>query len=207
MIKKARHHWIISPFFMWYAVWRVSRNFKPVTIVGQVKDKDLPVLIISNHVSWWDGFWLQYLNQAIFKRRLHFMMLEEQLTRFWFFNHAGGYSVRKGSRSILESLNYTLDLLSDKRNLVFLFPQGEIVSSYKSHFEFEKGVSYILKNFKNPVQVIFVANLTDYFSNESPCLNIYLEEVMQDQQNKLPIEEKYNRFYQECIDNQIRIRS
>ena len=207
MIMKARHHWIVYPFFKWYAVWKVNRNFKPVSIIGEVTDKGLPVLFIANHVSWWDGFWLQYLNQSIFNRKLHFMMLEEQLRKFWFFNLSGGYSVRKSSRSLIESLNYTVELLSDRKNFVFIFPQGEIVSMHKNHFEFGKGLSYVLKNLENSVQIIFVANLTDYFSKEVPCLNIYIEEVRLAQLDNLQIETRYNQFYQECIKNQIQIRT
>ena len=207
MIMEARHHWIVYPFFKWYAVWKVKRNFKPVSIVGNVADAGMPVLVISNHVSWWDGFWLQYLNQAIFNRRLHFMMLEEQLRKFWFFNLSGGYSVRKSSRSLIDSLDYTVKLLGNRQNLVFIFPQGEIVSIYKSHVDFEKGISYILKKLENSVQIIFVVNLAEYFSNEVPSLNIYVEEVWFDQPDKLEIEARYNQFYQECIEKQTQIKS
>lgn len=207
MIMKARHHWIVYPFFKWYAVWKVTRNFQPVNIIGHVFDKGLPVLVVANHVSWWDGFWLQYLNQKLFHRKLHFMMLEEQLRKFWFFNLSGGYSVRKSSRSLIESLEYTVKLLGNNQNFVFIFPQGEIISMYKSQFEFEKGISYILKNLENPVQIIFVANLAEYFSKEIPTLNIYLEEVSFDQPEKMQIEARYNQFYQECIEKQTQIRS
>ncbi len=54
------------------------------------------------------------------------MMLEEQLRKRMYLNKSGGYSVRKGSRSILKSLDYTAELLKEKKSLVLMFPQGKI---------------------------------------------------------------------------------
>ena len=73
------------------------------------------------------------------------MMLEEQLRRHWYFNYTGGYSVKKHSRSALESIDYTAELLTDPGNVVLLFPQGEINSLYKDTFVFEKGIERMLK--------------------------------------------------------------
>ncbi len=72
-------------------------------------------------------------------------MLEEQLRKHMYLNKAGGFSVRKGSRSIVESLGYTAELLNDKNNLVLMFPQGRIESMHKQDFVFEKGIEYVLK--------------------------------------------------------------
>jgi hypothetical protein len=53
------------------------------------------------------------------------MMLEDQLKRYWFFKYTGGFSVKKKSKSITETLNYTQELLSDGKNLVLIFPHGQ----------------------------------------------------------------------------------
>ena len=143
MIVKARHHIIVYPFFQWYTLHIVSRNFKNVHISGNFHEKGLPILLIANHVSWWDGFWVSYLNLKVFKRKYHFMMLEKQLKCFPVLNKTGGYSIKKGSRTVLESLQYTAELLNDSGNAVLLFPQGKIQSMYCSF------LSYLKKELKN----------------------------------------------------------
>src|SRR4030042_3728021 len=118
MILKAHHHPIVYPFFKWLTLWKVSRKFRKVNISGNFHNKDLPLLLIANHVSWWDGFWVSYLNLKLFRRKFHFMMDEEQLAMYPFFKKTGGYSIKKGNRSILESIQYTVELLKDTGHVV-----------------------------------------------------------------------------------------
>jgi 1-acyl-sn-glycerol-3-phosphate acyltransferase len=206
MIIKAKHHKIIYPFFKNYANWKIKKHFHKVHIQGEYEEKHLPLLIISNHFSWWDGFWLNYLNTKLFRRKFHFMMLEEQLRRYWFFKYTGGFSVRKSSRSIVETIKYTSELLSDSRNIVLMFPQGEIQSLYTRSFNFEKGVESIINNTANEIQILFVANLVDYFSNPKPCLFVYLTEYKSDNFQIGKIQSSYNRFYEQCLSENQKLR-
>jgi len=205
MIIKARHHWFIYPFFKLYAVYRIGRHFNKVLVSGSFQDRDLPVLLISNHISWWDGFWAMYVNVKFLHRKFHFMMLEEQLKRFSFFINTGGYSVKKGSRSVIETLNYTLELLSDKKNMVLLFPQGKITSVYQKSIYFERGIERILKEVNGKVQIMFLANLVDYFSEEKPSLHIYLKEYVLSDFSAQKIEHEYNIFYSSSVSENILI--
>ena len=145
-----------------------------------------------------------YLNIKLLHRRFYFMMLEEQLLKFSFFINCGGYSVRKGSRSVIESINYTIELLSDKKNLVMLFPQGSITSMHNQSFHFQKGLERILKAVNGKVQIIFLANLVDFFSSEKPSLFIYLQEYNNLNNNIETIQEDYNLFYSGCVAENIR---
>ncbi len=201
MIIKARHHPILYPFIQLYTVLKIRRHFNSVLISGDFQEKNLPLLLLSNHVSWWDGFWVMYLNLKLFHRKFNFMMLEEQLRRYSIFMNTGGYSVNKGTRSIIESINYTVELLSDSNNLVLLFPQGKITSIYDRSFLFERGIERIIKEIKGKTQIIFVANLVDYFSNEKPTLYIYFKEYDLGDHKIEKIQENYSIFYSECIAN------
>jgi 1-acyl-sn-glycerol-3-phosphate acyltransferase len=199
MIIKAHHHKIIYPFFQWLTLRKISRNFENVHISGNYEEKNLPVLLIANHVSWWDGFWVSYLNLKIFRRKYHFMMLERQLKSFPVLNKTGGYSVRQGSRSVLESLQYTTDLLKDPRNAVLFFPQGRIQSMHTGFFRFEKGIEKLLDRVKNKIQVFFVVNMIDYFSHIKPELYIFFREYPAEKHDAVFLENEYNRFYSSCI--------
>jgi 1-acyl-sn-glycerol-3-phosphate acyltransferase len=203
MILKAKHNFIIYPFFKWYAGFIIKRHNSTVKITGDFKDRNLPVLLISNHISWWDGFWAMYINQKVLHRKFHFMMLEEQLRKYWFFNFTGGFSVNKSTKSIVDTLNYTSGLLKDKENMVLIFPQGEIQSLHNQNMQFEKGVERILKNKENTVQVIFLVNLVDYFSNPKPGIYFHIREYVDGAFDLKSIQQNYTKFYAESVDKQM----
>ncbi len=202
MILKAKHNIIIHPFFKRYAVWIIKRQFKPIQIIGVLNDKNLPILLISNHISWWDGFWAMYINLKVLKRKYHFMMLEDQLRKYWFFNYTGGFSVNKKSKSIIETIRYTSELLDNKENMVLIFPQGEIQTMHNQNLVFEKGLEHILKNKEGKVQIVFLANLVDYFSSPKPGIYFYIQEYKELVFDSETLQNQYNVFYSRSIENQ-----
>jgi hypothetical protein len=201
MIIKAKHNFLIYNFLKIYLLWKIRRNFHSVTISGNIEDKGMPVLVVSNHVSWWDGFWVMYFNMKVFHRKFHFMMLAEQLQKFWFFRFAGGFSVKKGSRSVTETIEHARELLVNNKNLVLLFPQGEIASIYNSTFRFSNGIERIIKGFEGRIQIIMNANLIDFHSEQKPSLYCFLSEFTKPDYSCASIEVEYNRFYKSCVDS------
>lgn len=206
MILRAKHNFIVYPFFKGYALWLIKRKFHQANIIGHFNDHKLPVLLIANHMSWWDGFWAMFLNLKILKRKFYFMMLEEQLRKFWFFNYTGGFSVNKKARSMIETLNYTAELLCDYGNMVLIFPQGEIQSMHLQSFQFEKGIQHILRGKEEKVQILFMANLVDYFSTPKPIINIYIQNYLDLSFNIADIQNCYNEFYNRCVEKQKRLK-
>ncbi len=202
MILKAKHHFLVVPFFEWYSRSSMKKHFGTIEMNGKAEDKNLPILLISNHTSWWDGFWVNYINQKLFRRKFHFMMLEEKLRNYWLFNYTGGFSVNKKSRGIIETLDYTSELLCNPDNLVLLFPQGEIQSMHTQNIQFEKGIERILRNKEHNVQIVFLVNLVDYFSNRKPGIYFYLQEYTGNAIDIQSIQDSYNLFYAESIEKQ-----
>lgn len=205
MIYKASHNTLIYSFFRVYTRWKIKRNFHGVSVRGEFNDRDLPVLLISNHFSWWDGFWAEYLNMKVFRRKFYFMMLEEQLKKNMFLNKTGGYSVKKGTASVIESLNYTAELLSDKRNVVLMFPQGKFDSMHNHSLRFEKGAGYVLGKIQNRIHIVFVANFIEYFSERKPGLITYFTEFPGDDFSTPNLEREYNTFFSACRAENIRL--
>ncbi len=203
MIIKSKHHIIVYPLYRLYTLLKIRLNFQEVVICGEFRDKNLPLLLISNHISWWDGIWIMYLNIKHFGRKFHVMMLEEQIKKFRITNMVGAYSVKKGSRSIIETLNYTNEILTDNRNMVLMFPQGEIQSVYNTIIRFEKGIERLIKENQGKIQVVFIANLIDYFSQEKPTLFIYLKEPGMELITLDAIEKEYNIFYSDSVSQNI----
>lgn len=206
MIIKAKHNIFLDPFFRFYVIRKLKKNFHSFEIKGNVEDKNLPVLLVCNHMSWWDGIWALHVNQQLFGRKYHFMMLENMLRKNWFFKYTGGFSIRKNSKSVVETFNYTAELLRNPKNMVLIFPQGEIQSMHNSDFVFEKGIEKILQRTKNEVQVIFMANFVDYFSDIKPNLWSYISDYSGEKKSE-EIQKEYNRFYRNSIINQQKIKS
>ncbi len=198
---KARHHKIIYPIFKILTRFLIRWKFAAVTIDYRFNDNQNAILIIANHISWWDGFWLEYLNLRLLKRKLHFMMLEEQLSRHWYFRYSGGYSIRKNSRSMLESLTYTTQLLQKPENMVIMFPQGKISSMHTTEFKFQKGIERIVQHVRNETQVLFVANVVEYFSRPKPSLFIYAEGFTMGKLKNENLEQAYTQFYNQVLTN------
>jgi len=172
----ARHHWFYVTFFRYYTRFMLRWYFRKVVIKGDIQDRGLPVLLVGNHFSWWDGFFANYMNDVIFQRKFHVMMLEEQLKKRMFLNKGGAFSIRKHSPSVIETIQYTRGLLSDPGNLVTLYPQGEIRSMFDYPVRFEKGPEKFLRGLEGQVQVFFMTALIDYFSHTRPSVTLALRE-------------------------------
>lgn len=198
---KSRHHFIVYPFFQHYTRYLLRTRYHTVYIENHFADNGNAVLLIGNHVGWWDGFWAMYLNLKVLKRKFHFIMLEEQLLRYRFFNYTGAFSVNKGSRSVVESIRYASDLLNDSKNMLLMYPQGRLHSMYEHHFSFEQGINRILKNREGKVQVVFSANLVDCFTEPKPSLSIYTENY-EGAFTVEALEQAYNDFYTRCLEKQ-----
>lgn len=206
MIVKAKHHFFIYPLLKWYVTWKMKRTFSSLHIKGNVTDKKLPVLLICNHISWWDGLWAYHVNQSLFQRKYFYMMKENQLNKNSILKYAGGYSINTNDRSIVESLNYTAELLADKNNLVIIFPQGEIGSMHDHQVVFKKGITRILQRINNEIQIVFLINTIDYHSNVKPTVYSFVKNY-EGEWTLEYIEKSYNKFLKECISEQILIKS
>ena len=201
---KARHNPFFVKFFRFYSKFMLHQHFRKIIIRGGYTERNLPLLIVANHFSWWDGFIANYLNNILFKRRFHVMMLEEQLKERMFLNKAGVFSIKKKSRDIVDSLNYTKELLTDPRNMVVIFPQGEIQSLYHYPVHFEKGISSILGKMQpENLQVVFLAKLVDYFSHRKPSLTLGLTDYSAERFSSIKdMENAYNQHLKNMIDQQ-----
>jgi 1-acyl-sn-glycerol-3-phosphate acyltransferase len=199
MIKPARY--ILTDWFWhWYFNHILSTDFHALRFSPHISiSPDKAVLLLGNHFSWWDGFINYRLNELHIKKRLHLMMLEDQLKKNSFLRYAGAYSIQPKGRQMLESLHYSSRLLENPDNLVIIFPQGKIESMHTCHIRFEKGICKIIENCKQQIQILFSVTLADYISHRKPALHIYLQEYHYQQPCTLEaIEKAFNEHFQEA---------
>jgi 1-acyl-sn-glycerol-3-phosphate acyltransferase len=183
----------------------MKKDFADVKMMGEWKnDETKASLIIGNHVSWWDGFWLLYPNQKFLGKNLHVMILEEQLKKNKILSKVGAYSVDPGSRSVVESLNYTIDLLNDANNAVVIYPQGKFSSFVVQNFYFKPGIEKVLKKCQ-PVQILFYTAFVDYFSNRKPTVYLYLGEIEFQRYGLEELSAKYRSFYMQSLNQHAKL--
>lgn len=178
---KAKYHPLAKRFWNWYIHRIIHSDFQELKweISGDLNiDPDRSILLLANHCSWWDGFWVYELNRLLLGKEFHVMMLEEQLSKRQFLRYAGAYSInRESPRSMLETLQYSAQLLQSPNNLVLMFPQGRIESMYRQAPTVQKGFWRILQKTATPPQVIGCISSIDYFSERKPSLKLALSNI------------------------------
>jgi 1-acyl-sn-glycerol-3-phosphate acyltransferase len=135
-------------------------------------------------------------------KRFHIMMLEEQLENRMFLNKAGAFSIKRGSRSAVESVNYAAALLHDDENLVVFYPQGAIASVHRRPVRFEKGIERIIAGASDKLMILFYVALPDWYSGKKPGLTVRVIDYGVSERSVTDLEETYNMFLDECITRQ-----
>lgn len=166
-------------------------------------DPDKSLLLMGNHISWWDGFWPLLLNKRYFKKEYHVMMLEEELKKRPFMSQGGAFSINPGHRSIVETIRYTASLLENPGNMVLMYPQGKIHSVYDTGFLFQPGLEKIHQLCKREFQTVFFAAMVDYGSFALPTLRMRLEEYHGDF-SRQQLQDAYRGFYQKSLTQQLK---
>ncbi len=180
---QAKQSKLYNSFFDFYFTRIIRKHFNSLEIPSIDLKETKSILLLSNHISWWDGIVIRHICRTVWKKQFHVMMLEENLAKLSFFTKIGAFSIQKESRSQFQSLLYARELLENPQNLVLIFPQGKIWSQQTRSIDFGNGVLRILKDLST--QVVFSAMFTDYFEKPKPtlCFNF---EVFSDEFQKLP---------------------
>jgi 1-acyl-sn-glycerol-3-phosphate acyltransferase len=165
---------LIYGFFRYYIPHIIHRNFRAVNFNKIEIDPNKSVLLIANHISWWDAFLLYYVFTKLSRKKLYVMVLEDTMKKQWFFKYIGAFSVNKNNHHTIVSLNYAAQLLNDPQNIVLMFPQGKLSSNFINEVEFEKGVIKIMNDAKDNFQLIYAATFIENLQYKKPTANVYL---------------------------------
>ncbi len=182
----------------YYIKWAVGKTFHELLFNDIAIDKSKSVLLIGNHFSFWDGLILYCVNDKLLKKNLHVMILEETARKERFLRYVGAFSVKKDSKSILQSLDYAAELLSDPANLVLMFPQGRLYANFVTNIKFEKGIMRIIEKAAGNFQIIFASTFIQYFKHKKPTATVYLKDEPENYAGKSidKLQEAYQRHYE-----------
>jgi len=180
---KAQHKVWAKLVFHPYLIRLIRKHFFCLYLIEEFQpvDTNVPILLMPNHSTWWDGFFVYVLNYLTYKRPLYVMMLEEQLSKYPFFSKVGAYSIQPGQRaSVLETMKYSLDILQNVKNpapLVCLFPQGEMMPASARPIKFRRGFEWLIKHANTDIMPVLLAMRVEYLEQQQPEVFFHLNSL------------------------------
>lgn len=142
-----------SAFLEWGMIQYVSklaqRRFHRLHIAGaqHVRAARGSVLLVVNHVSWWDGLIFLLSNRGHFGRAVYAAMSEQGLRQYPIFRRVGAFSLPQQTTgaSLLHSIRYAHQILREPNTLLLYFPQGEQRHESCRPLRFADGIGAILR--------------------------------------------------------------
>ena len=114
-----------------------------------------PVIFAANHVSWWDGLLLFALDEAL-GAASHVLMDEQNLARLPFFLWTGALPLdRTSPRRAYHGLVRAAAVLQQKRDALWVFPQGRHRPAHVRPLDLGRGVELLWR--RSGVPVVSVA--------------------------------------------------
>lgn len=142
---------------------------------------DIPIMVVANHVSWWDGFLLMELHRQLRPRApFHAVMLESELAKHPFLRLIGAIGIDPHSPSTLLSAIRELSRRVEKRpdSMIFFFPQGKIWPSHRRPLGFKRGVEVFYEALRDVV-VLPVAIHIEPLNRVAPYVFVHSGEPIQ----------------------------
>jgi 1-acyl-sn-glycerol-3-phosphate acyltransferase len=200
---KAKHNKYARHIFSSYLNKILKKDFSHFFIINEIPElpEDKAVLVTPNHISWWDGFFIDYINRHYFKRKIFIMMLEEQLKIYKYFSMVGAYSINPGhSRDVIQSLKYTGELLSDTKNIVIFYPEGELKPFNTDPGDLKKGLKKVTVNNSSSFSVLPVAFKLSFYNERKPEIYAYFGPVIDSESIKNNFSH-YETIFKETIES------
>jgi hypothetical protein len=130
------------------APWRATHlNRAPLPPLPTVP-ADRPLILVANHVSWWDGFLLRDLHLTLRPGApMYTVMSSDELQRRPFFRLLGCVPLEPGSPSsllaLVRGLRHAVQARPDAS--VLYFPQGRIWPSSRRPLGFRRGIEVVMR--------------------------------------------------------------
>lgn len=102
-----------------------------------------PLILVANHVSWWDGFVLREVHRALRPRApLHTVMLEPELRRQPILRALGAVGIEPDRPATIARCVRVLQARIRRRpdSVVLFFPQGRIWPAHRRPLGFRRGI-------------------------------------------------------------------
>ncbi len=139
---------MLLTWFTWYSRRYLRRHFHSLRVSRAglpPRDSDAPLVIFSNHASWWDPLLWLALKAEFFPARRAFSPIDaEALTRYKILSRLGFFGVeQKTGRSAIQFLRTAEKILREPGHILALTPQGRFADSRERPIHFEPGLGHL----------------------------------------------------------------
>jgi len=158
---------VFEAFFLPWMRRRLSAHVAGALVANE----GLPVVLVSNHVSWWDGFLLREVHRLLGgSSPLFTVMREDELERRPFLRRIGCLGVDPARSASTLRLLRQLRVVRERetRPWVSFFPQGVIRPSWARPLEFRRGIEGVLRVME-PVTLVPVGLHLEPLNRLSPA--------------------------------------
>lgn len=178
----ARKSPLFNAFFAGHARSRIHASFGAVVVHGLERTRALgrerPLLLVANHVSWWDPLVILHASQHLLEVDGHAMMNAANLRRLPFFGLVGAFGVDLASASDgAAALRYAAKLLDRPGRAAWIFAQGEERPANVRPLGFRPGAAAIRRVARRAAAVP-VAIRYEHLASERPTLFLSFGEAL-----------------------------
>ena len=137
-------------WFTWYSRRYLRRHFHSLRVSRSGPPPigcSSPLVIYSNHASWWDPLTCLVLAKEFFAERTGFAPIDAgALKRYPFFRKLGFFPVETGSaRGAVQFLQTSQAVLIDPRHMLWLTPQGRFADVRERPANFQAGLGHLAR--------------------------------------------------------------
>lgn len=136
--------------FAWYAQRYLQRSFHAVRLAHGERLAQVgggPLVVYSNHPSWWDPLLCFFLAYHLFPTRTHYApMAAEALARYRFFARLGFFGVAPGtSRGAAAFLRQGRAILRHPRTALWITPEGQLTDPRQRPVRLQAGIGHLAR--------------------------------------------------------------
>ena len=135
-------------WFTWYSRRYLRRHFNSLRVTGMDISQaqlDRPLVIYSNHASWWDPLVaLLFGTEFLPGKRVFAPMDAEALERYGFFKRLGAFAVQQGTRrGGVQFLRTARAILQESDHALWLTPQSRFADARERPVTFKAGIGHL----------------------------------------------------------------
>jgi hypothetical protein len=136
---------LAEPYLRWY----FSRNFHAVRIERgglPARMPGRPVIVCSNHPSWWDPALFALLTRLLFPDRAGYGPMEaEALRKYGVLRRIGVFGIEPGPRGAAHFLRTGLHLLADPATLLWITAEGAFTDPRQRPVRLRPGIAHLAR--------------------------------------------------------------
>ncbi len=136
--------------FTWYSRYYLRRHFNSLRVSRASAlpvPADQPLVIYSNHASWWDPLVALLLSQEFLRHQRVFAPIDAvALASYGFFNRLGAFGVERDTRrGAGQFLRVARTILQQPGNVLWLTPQSRFADARERPASFKAGIGHLPK--------------------------------------------------------------